>query len=142
MQYDRRQGSPPHQTIANVFYMEFSHKLAMDRLVSTIAIETPPHPPTHTHTHTERERFRMLGWCPRTDLFPVPTKYVLVPCRVINPGFNPSTRTTRELNRWTFGRLSKTDATREAIFVCSWSETESKVWLSWKWDHGILSHMT
>ena len=53
---------------------------------------------------------------PRTDLFPVPTRYVLVPCRVINPGFCPSTRTTRELSCWTFGRLSSTmEAIRETI---------------------------
>ena len=37
-------------------------------------------------------------------LLPVPTMYVLVPCKVIIPGFCPRTRITRDDKRSTLGR--------------------------------------
>lgn len=53
---------------------------------------------THTHRPAPRPPAPRCAE-PRRYLSPVPTRYVLVPCRVIGPGLQPSTRTTRDDSR-------------------------------------------
>ena len=50
-----------------------------------------------------------------SNLFPVPTRYVLVPCNVNGPGLRPSTLHTRSDSCSTAGRDSRTGLTRLAM---------------------------
>lgn len=66
---------------------------------------------THTHRPAPRPPAPRCAE-PRRYLSPVPTRYVLVPCRVIGPGLQPSTRTTRDDSRSMRGSSDAMSAAR------------------------------